>query len=260
MWTIRRIVRTVDRTIKRHGVVGSVLHVATSATARVRQLRGGSRREGDAEDSHYEHLRVNDGAEHDVDFDTSYGVDTGGEIAQTELDVKEKNWIHGSAYVPMSPIAFAKTLAELELDQKADGTTFMDLGSGKGRVLLMAAALPWKRIIGVEFSPSLAELSRDNVRKYKGAKKCADITVETADATKYPLPSGPLLVFMYHPFDETIMAAVAANLTRSLEADPRNIRVLYFKPVHREVWDQASAFELRSETRSYALYESRSPS
>ena len=60
---------------------------------------------------------------------------------------------------------------------------------------------------------------------------------------------------MYHPFDETIMAAVAASLTRSLEADRRNIQVLYFKAVHREVWDQAPAFKLLRETPLYALYE-----
>jgi len=255
MWTIRRIIRTVDRTIKRHGVVGSALHVATAVAGRVRRRGAANGDDTTHHHHHHEEERVSEDVEQDIDFDTKYGVSTGGEIAQTELDVKEKNWIHGSAYVPTSPVAFAKVLADLDL--KVEDTTFMDLGSGKGRVLLMAASLPWKRIIGVEFSPSLADLSRDNIRKYTGPKQCADLSVETADATKYPFPSGPLLVFMYHPFDETIMAAVAASLTRSLESTPRSIHVLYFKPVHREVWDQAPAFKLRRDTPLYALYENR---
>lgn len=251
-WTIRRVVRTIDRTIKRRGVVGSVLHVATAGVARIRR-RGGAGTDGDKDPAAE---RIGADVEEDVDFDTKYGVDTGGEIAQTDLDVKDKTWIHGSAYVPTSPVAFAQVLAELDIP--APGTTFMDLGSGKGRVLLMAAALPWKRVIGVEFSPSLADISRDNVKKYTGPKECTDIVVETADATKYPFPSGPVVVFMYHPFDETIMAAVAASLTRSYEADRRDIYVLYFKPVHRAVWDNLKGYELIRDAGMYTLYKARS--
>jgi predicted RNA methylase len=42
-------------------------------------------------------------------------------------------------------------------------TTFVDIGSGKGRALIIAAEYAFKRIIGVEYSPSLATICRRNL-------------------------------------------------------------------------------------------------
>ena len=92
----------------------------------------------------------------------------------------------------------------------------------------MAAALPWKRIVGIEFSPQLADVARDNARRYTGPRACKDIVVETMDATKYRFPDGVLVVFMYHPFDETIMAQVEKSLRASV--GNRRVLVVYFKP------------------------------
>ncbi len=243
MWGVKRLVRTVERSLKKRGVVGSIVHFGAAAAGRV--VRRGAAPVAAAD------------AAADEEFDTRYGVSTGGEIPQTELDVKESTWIHGSAYVPTSPAHFAEALAGLEIS--FEETSFIDLGSGKGRVLLMASALPFRRVVGVEFSAQLADLSRQNLRSYTGPRECKEVSVETTDASRYRLPDGPVVVFMYHPFDETIMAAVAANVMASLRENPRRILVLYFKPVHRDVWDRASAFESRREEKLYVVYESRSP-
>lgn len=242
MSRVQRLVRTVERSLKKRGIIGSVKYFGEVAADRVAK-RGAP------------HTPAAADAAEDEEFDTKYGVSTGGEIPQTELDVKESTWIHGSAYVPTSPVDFADVFNPLGLPYEE--TTFVDLGCGKGRVLLMAAALPFKRIVGVEFSAKLADIARDNARRYTGPKKCTDISVETMDATKYRFPDGPIVVFMYHPFDEKIMAAVAESVTASLREKPRRIFIVYFKPVHREVWDGASAFEIRRDERLYAIYESR---
>lgn len=242
---LRRLIKTVERSVRLRGVRGAVVHLGKSVASRVR-ARGPA-------------PHVDTDAQEDLDFDTRYGVSTGGEIPQTELDVADKNWVHGSAYVPTSPVDFSDVLRDLDLE--FEQTTFIDLGSGKGRVLLMAAALPFRRIVGVEFSPSLADVSRDNIRRFTGPKACADISVETTDATKYALPDGPLVVFMYHPFDEKIMALVERNLSRSVRENPsRRVVVVYFKPVHREVWDRSSAFVKKREETLFVIYDSRSGS
>lgn len=242
MSRVQRLVKTVERTLKKRGVIGTAVHLGTAVVTRI-ATRGAAPPAASAAD-----------AAEDLEFDAKYGVSTGGEIPQTELDVKEATWIHGSAYVPTSPVDFAEVLGGLGLTYEE--STFIDLGCGKGRVLLMASALPWKRVVGVEFSPQLADVARDNARRYTGPK-VAEITVETNDATKYRLPDGPLVVFMYHPFDEKIMTAVEASITASLRERPRRTLIVYFKPVHREVWDQASAFTKLREERLYVIYESR---
>ena len=200
-------------------------------------------------------MNGNDAAE-DQEFDSRFGVSTGGQIPQVDLDVKDKNWVHGSAYVATSPVDFSYVLRGL--DVKCEEATFIDLGAGKGRVLFMAAALPFKRIVGVEFSPSLADAARDNARKYTGPKACGDISVETADATKYAFPAGDLVIFFYDPFDDKIMSGVAENLFRAMKESPRRVVIVYFKPAQRHIWDQASQFtNVREELPLFALWDTR---
>jgi predicted RNA methylase len=77
-------------------------------------------------------------------------------------------------------------------------TTFVDLVSGKGRALIVAAFYPFARIIGVEYSPQLTAIWRQNLQKLGVADKCEVIS---ADAADYQFPDGTLLVFLYNPFD-----------------------------------------------------------
>ena len=81
MSRVQRLVKTVERSLKKRGVVGSVVHFGVRAAEKVTK-RGAP------------HAAPADSAE-DQEFDTRYGVSTGGEIPQTELDVTEATWIHG---------------------------------------------------------------------------------------------------------------------------------------------------------------------
>jgi len=237
------LVRVIERSVKKRGVARTIVH---SVVAVVKRALG----------RHESEFAASDAAEGRA-FDAQFGVSTGGEIAQTELDdVADVSWIHGSAYVASSKIDLAALLAPFGLGY--EDATFVDLGAGKGRVLLMAAALPFTAIVGVEYSSALAACARDNVRRYTGPKLCESITVETMDAAHYRLPSGPMVLFMYHPFDETIMKRVVASAEASLRDDPRRVLVVYFKPVHRAPWDASRSFVLRHQTELYAVYESRS--
>lgn len=243
MSRLQRLAKSVERTLKTRGVVGTVVYAGSVAAERVRNRGAAKPAVAEAD------------AAEDREFDEKYGVSTGGEIPQTELDVAEKNWVHGSAYVPTSPVDFDKVLGGLGIT--FEDTTFIDLGSGKGRVLLMAAALPFKKIIGVEFSPKLAEISRDNIERYTGPRKCTDMVAEINDATKYTLPDGPLVVFMYHPFDDKIMTQVEAHVARAAKASARRILVVYFKPVYREIWDRSTAFTKIREENLFVIYDSQ---
>ena len=242
---IRSFARTFERSLKTRGVGGSVRRCAAVVADRLARAR-----------SEASAFVETDAAEGD-DFDAQYGVDTRGEIAQADLDVAGPNWVHGSAYVPSSVIDFGQVLADLDLD--LERTSFVDLGSGKGRVLVMAAALPFQQVVGVEFSASLAETARDNLRRYSGPRACTNLSVVTADVTGYALPNGPLVVFMYHPFDETIMARVEQRVSEAARDASRRVVVVYFKPVHREVWDRSSRFSIVRETPLYVVYDNRRP-
>lgn len=245
MSRLRRIARTLERTYKQRGVVGSVKHFSKVAVQRIRGEGGSGTTAGIELD-----------APEDAEFDAKYGVDTGGQIPQVDLDVKTDTWVHGSAYVATSPVDFSYVLRDLDVDYSK--ATFIDLGCGKGRVLFMAAALPWKRVVGVEFSPTLADVARSNIGKYTGPKTCKDIVVETEDATKYRYPEGDLCLFFYDPFDDKIMKPVVENLLRAMKESSRRVLVVYFKPEQRHNFDQAREFaNVRNELPLFAVWDTR---
>ena len=95
----------------------------------------------------------------------------------------------------------------------------------------MACEYPFKSIIGVEFSPALHSVAELNYRKYKSpTQRCRNIELLRLDAAEFDLPDGPLVLFMYNPFDETIMRRMAENVAASLRRSPRPLTVVYFNP------------------------------
>jgi predicted RNA methylase len=115
-----------------------------------------------------------------------------------------------------------------------DGYTFVDLGSGKGKVLLLAAALPFRRIIGVEFSPLLHEIAVRNIARYLGPVRCTPESI-CIDARDFEFPPGPLVVFLYNSFVDEVLSTVMANLERSLREDPRPAHVMYSCPLEADI-------------------------
>jgi tRNA1(Val) A37 N6-methylase TrmN6 len=114
-----------------------------------------------------------------------------------------------------------------------DKFAFIDLGSGKGRALFLAAAYPFKRIIGVEYAPELHEIAMRNTRTYRNpARKCADIQPVCADATSFAFPLLPTVCFMNNPFGEPLIAAVATRIDESVRASPRPFFVVYLHANH----------------------------
>jgi SAM-dependent methyltransferase len=106
--------------------------------------------------------------------------------------------------------------------------SFVDLGCGKGRVLLVAAEYPFKRVIGVEISAALSEIARKNAdRDQSRSRKCAAIDVQNTDATTFDYPETNLLIHLYHPFEPTLTSAVLSQLERSIKAKPRKVVVAY---------------------------------
>src|SRR5262249_41876406 len=90
---------------------------------------------------------------------------------------------------------------------------FIDLGSGKGRSLLMAAAYGFKRIIGVEFMPEWHRAAEENIRKFAAANPSAPpIESVCMDAVDFDFPAEPLVVYLFNPFPEPVFVTVMERL------------------------------------------------
>jgi len=207
-------------------------------------------------DSTPERLRQRYG---DADYDWGYRVNT------TSAAVGWRDRLLGvfhSAYQPTEPALFHAMLDALAADSHLDfrAFTFLDLGSGKGRTLLMASDYPFRRILGVELLPALEGIARDNLRQYKNdAQQCFVVESLCADATTFVFPDEPLVIYLFNPFPETGMLQVVENLERSLRANPRPVYVLYHNPVLEHVLTASTALLKMGGTHQYSVFMAQGP-
>ena len=172
----------------------------------------------------------------DAAFDAEHGVRTGGVEYLYDLTIVGENARFGIHHIASDPSEFHLAMERLDIDLTS--ATFVDFGSGRGRALIMAAALPFQKIIGIEFAKELHEESLLNLAHAlgEGVERVASIL---GDATTFILPTSPLVLYLYNPFDAPIVGAVARQAMASWKADPRPIRVVYLNPVFGAEWQNA---------------------
>ncbi len=191
----------------------------------------------------------------DVEYDWEYRVDT------TSATVDWRDRLLGvlhSPYQPTEPTLFREMLAGLQTD--FGEFTFIDLGSGKGRTLLMASEYPFRRIVGVELLPKLERIAQENLRKYKSkTQRCFRLESVCGDACEFEFPAEPTVLYLFNPLPKAGLSRVITNLELSLRANPRRVFVLYHNPLHDEVFAAGESLRKAAGTHQYAVYESSGP-
>jgi SAM-dependent methyltransferase len=114
------------------------------------------------------------------------------------------------------------------LDQAQPVGTFIDYGCGQGRVLVMAAPRPFRRVIGVELCPQLCTDARKNIEASKRFHRCAEVSVVNADATAWTVPDDATVLFFANSFSGEIARRVWSRVEDSLQRNPRALTVLVY--------------------------------
>lgn len=162
-----------------------------------------------------------------------------------------------SLYQPTEPGAFHEMLRNLRDTAGLDFSqyVFVDLGSGKGRTLMMASDYPFQRIIGVELLPALNQIARQNLDLYQSeSQKCFAIESVCADATRYPLPAAPLILYLFNPFPELPLRRVLEHVTECLNGDQRPVYVLYHNPEQEHVLLENPRFHKLAADSQYSIF------
>lgn len=202
----------------------------------------------------YEHRnqKILPGATISAAFDREFGVDTTSIIGMLDLTVESPNYLLGTVYKATDPDRFNEALASLPIDQ-AD-YTFVDLGSGKGLVLLLASNHPFRKVIGVEFALELHQVAISNIEKYSSPqRRCGAVQSLHQDVTAFEFPRTPLVVYLYHPFEEALMKDVVARLEKAYNKYPRPLIVIYVQPKVREPWDDAKFLRIQADIPAQRL-------
>ena len=169
------------------------------------------------------------------EFDHRHGVDTAGIINQTSITTDSPNQLHAVYYRGSDSLYFHNAISSLNINHS--DYTFIDFGSGKGKVLLLASAYPFKRIVGVEFAEELRKVAENNIKR---SGKC-NIETHCLDATEYAIPKGCILCYFFNPFDEVVMSKVIANIRNAYKSRKTDIIIVYYTPrcgylFDREKW------------------------
>ena len=165
-----------------------------------------------------------------------------------------------SPYQPTESALFHEMLEALREHSHADfrDFVFIDLGSGKGRTLLMASDYPFRRIVGVELLPTLHQAALENLSKYRGeSQKCFAIESICADAIEFSFPAEATVLYLFNPFPESGLRKMIANLEESLWVYPRKVYVLYHNPLLEHVLSRSAVLGKIGGTHQYSIYESR---
>lgn len=108
---------------------------------------------------------------------------------------------------------------------------FADIGAGMGRVVYQAARrYRFKRVLGVELSPDLAELARANVERHGRRMRCDDVQIVTSDALAWQVPDDLTVAYLFRPFTGAIFEGMVDRLIASYDRSPRRLRIVYVKP------------------------------
>ncbi|OBQ64457.1 hypothetical protein A9K72_16905 [Mesorhizobium loti] len=167
-------------------------------------------------------------------WDRRHGVDTAGSIQLGALNIVGPHRAMGNEAVCTSPRTFDFIMKSLPRD--LHNHTFIDIGSGKSRTLLLASRYPFAEIIGVEFARELVDIARSNIERfYDPTQKCRALSVVEADAAAYDFPQVPLVVYFYNPFSKDVFDIVLKNLVLSLERHPRDCFIIYGSSSHRAI-------------------------
>jgi len=181
----------------------------------------------------------------DVDYDWDHRVDT------TSATVGWRERLLGqflSPYQATDPDLFGEILSSLNIDFRQ--FTFVDVGSGKGRALLMASDYPFRRILGIERVPALHRIALDNIGKYRSdSQKCFDLQSVCADALEYAFPREPFVLYLFNPLPESRLRRLMAKVAASLDENPRAVRVLYHNPLLEHVLQETTGRVLKKDWR-----------
>lgn len=159
-------------------------------------------------------------------FDLEFGVRTSGLIPGRHLGDR-----HATAYYAIAPSVFQAILVRWRRCRPVaplDAYSFIDIGAGMGRAMLLAAEHPFRAVLGVEMHPTLARIGRRNMARWRATGRAqAPMRMLCREADKFKLPSGPCVAFLFNPFGAPVLRRLVLQWSRSLAARPGELDILY---------------------------------
>jgi hypothetical protein len=193
-------------------------------------------------------------------FDRRYGTDTVRRLPVAAMrDIPDDLARHAVHYEASAIPKFRAAMRAVRraLGSQLSQTSFVDVGSGKGLVVMLASQQPFREVVGVEMTPELHVIAEQNGRRFRAAGGArAPIRLVQGDALTFDFPPGDLVVYLYNPFDEVLVRAFLDRLDAAA-ADGRDLILAYVNPRHRALLEAAGRYQELFDNGAVAVFRRR---
>ena len=162
-------------------------------------------------------------------FDIINGTDTQEPVYRNEMDLPEhvRDREHMNYYVATLTSRIRKGLKTLlKINPQARSYSFVDLGCGKGKVLLVAAKAGFNKITGVEISEKLTEICISNLQK----KNITNVTVVNKNVFDFDLLDDHCVYYIYNSFAGPLLEQLLEKLEDKYNGSEQNVFIIYIEP------------------------------
>ena len=192
--------------------------------------------------------------------DREFGTDTSADARLHGLRISSRNVRYAVYYRATSYPILREVLAALTIPHQE--YSFVDCGSGKGLVVLEAAAYPFRKVIGVEFARELHEIAVQNLARVPSTSLRTGVEFICEDVLTYELPDGNLVLYLYEPFEPPLVRKMIARI-ETLRSN-REVIVAHVRSTNRRInsrgyWDAAPFLEKMAEGVGWTIYRSTEP-
>jgi SAM-dependent methyltransferase len=147
-------------------------------------------------------------------------------------------------YQPSSSVLFAKAIQQLDIP--VHGSHLLDVGCGKGRVMVLAAEAGFTRVTGIDLDPTLCADASSNIERVKHRYRTTAFRVLQADAIAFRVPDDVDVAYLFNPFGRELLSQWMHLVT---ETRTRPLRIVYMHPVHKDVMAAAGLRSVHDDPR-----------
>jgi SAM-dependent methyltransferase len=183
--------------------------------------------------------------------DAQLGIHSAGTVPGGAVEAEAGTSTDIVFYAPVKPQDFDEMMQCLP--QELSPFTFIDIGSGKGRALVLAAQRPFKEVIGIELSPSLHRSAGKNVERLRPSLR-ARIRTLNMDARQFVFPPIPTVAYFFNPFGEGPLGEVINNIERVHRNSHNQVFVLYLWPFHEKVLNERETWRHVASGRHWKVF------
>jgi SAM-dependent methyltransferase len=184
------------------------------------------------------------------------GVETHRAVYLSALGLQGESGDDAQPYEPISDEDFEAVIGSLAIEPSR--FTFIDLGSGKGRALLLAARLGFARIVGIEYSRDLHLVAQRNLDAARAHWPNVDrIELRCEDAADFDPPPEPVICFLFNPFGGSVMRRVISRWVGALSRHDKDLWIVYANPTQRPILDGSQALAWRFNAMGCAVFRRR---